>query len=83
MAKVVVYTTNYCPFCHMAEKMLRTKDVDFERIDVANDLETRKWLVKVTGQTTVPQIFIDEQSIGGFSDMQALDQQGKLDSLLG
>lgn len=83
MAKVIVYSTNYCPYCNAAKALLSAKGVSFEEINVEGDQEKREWLVKTTGQTTVPQIFIDDKPYGGFTDIQALDQQGKLNDLLG
>jgi len=67
----------------MAKRYLReVKGVEYEEIDVTRDQATRQWLVQQTGQRTVPQIFIGDVSIGGFTDMQALDRAGKLDPLL-
>lgn len=83
MAKVEVYSTDYCPYCRAAERMLSAKGVPFEIIDVSDDQDKRHWLVEKTGRSTVPQIFIDDQSIGGFTDMQALDRSGKLKEMLG
>ena len=82
MPQITIYTTNYCPYCTAAKKLLAAKNVSFEEINVENDPEKRAWLVKTTGQRTVPQIFIDEKSIGGFSELSALDQEGKLDTML-
>ncbi|MDO8494370.1 MAG: glutaredoxin 3 [Deltaproteobacteria bacterium] len=82
MAKVIVYTTNYCPYCRAAENLLREKGVAFEAIDVTKDDEKRLWLVKTTGYKTVPQIFIDEKPIGGFDNLKKLEESGELDKLL-
>lgn len=82
-AKVEVYSTNYCPYCRAAEQLLNSKGVDYQAYDVTHDRNKRDWLVQTTGRTTVPQIFIDGESIGGFTDMQALDRQGKLNTMLG
>jgi len=83
MAKVTVYTTNWCPFCRMAEGLLQQKQVDYERIDVHGDRQTRQWLVGATGgRTTVPQIFINGESIGGFDELSSLDRAGRLDEML-
>lgn len=83
MNNVKIYSTDYCPFCTAAKNLMKSKGVDFTEINVENDPEKRAWLAETTGQTTVPQIFIDEKPYGGFQDIQALDQQGKLDNLLG
>lgn len=80
--KVTIYTTNYCPYCRAAKNLLAGKGVDFEEINVEGDDTKRAWLVEATGQRTVPQIFINGKSIGGFQELSELDQSGKLDSLL-
>ncbi len=79
---VVVYSTRYCGYCYRAEKLLESKKIAFERVGVDNDWETRDWLVKFTGQRTVPQIVIHGRPIGGFTELAALDRSGKLDQLL-
>ena len=82
MPNVVVYTTKVCPYCIQAKALLKKKGVTFSEIDVSNDPEKRTWLVSATGQRTVPQIFINDQPIGGFDDMAALNRKGELDRLL-
>jgi glutaredoxin 3 len=83
MASTVrIYTAMYCGFCRMAKRLLAEKGVAFEEIDVTNDPEERDRLVRETGQMTVPQVFIGSRSIGGYSELQALESQGKLDELL-
>ncbi len=79
---VVVYVTKFCPYCHRAIALLKKKAVEFLTIDVSGDHDARDWLLEMTGQATVPQIFIGKRSIGGCDDMYALDRQGKLDPLL-
>jgi glutaredoxin 3 len=81
-AKVTIYTRKWCGYCSAAERLLTKKGVAFENVDCTGDQEKRKWLVEVTGRTTVPQIFIDGTAIGGFDDMNALDRSGQLDKLL-
>lgn len=83
MPDVLIYTTPYCGYCVMAKRLLTRKGVTFREIDVANDRETRRWLVEVSGQRTVPQVFIAGQSYGGYDELSALDRAGKLDALLG
>jgi glutaredoxin 3 len=83
MANVQVYTTAVCPYCVQAKRLLVKKGIKFDEIDVSSDPGKRDWLVKTTGQRTVPQIFIDDVPYGGFSDIAELDRQGKLDTLLG
>jgi glutaredoxin 3 len=82
MPKVTVYTKAVCPYCVRAKNLLSRKGVPFEEIKVEGDDALRAWLVEKTGQMTVPQIFVDERSLGGFSDLDALDKQGKLDPIL-
>ena len=83
MAKAVkIYTTSYCGYCRMAKQLLRDREVAFEEIDVTNDDAKRDWLVETTGRYTVPQIFIGEESIGGYTELSALDRSGRLVTLL-
>jgi glutaredoxin 3 len=82
MPSVQIYTKRVCPYCTSAKVLLEKKGVSFEEIDVEDDDEKRAWLVETTGQRTVPQIFVDGRPLGGFSDVDALDKQGKLDALL-
>lgn len=82
MAEVDIYTTDYCPFCTHAKKLFASIDQPYTEIDVTHDDEKRQWLVSTTGQRTVPQIFIDDQPIGGFSEAQTLHLSGKLKELL-
>lgn len=81
-AHVTIYTRKWCWYCSAAERLLKDKGVTFENIDCSGDHEKRTWLAKVTGRTTVPQIFIAGRSIGGYDDMRALDRRGELDKLL-
>lgn len=83
MADVQIYLTTYCPYCVRAKALLNRKGVAFKEFDVEDDAPKRKWLVEVTGQRTVPQIFIDGKSVGGCDDLHALDRSGELDRLLG
>jgi glutaredoxin 3 len=75
---VKVYTTTYCPYCTRAKMLLNKRNIPFEEIDVTRDDALREWLVKASGQRTVPQIFIGEESIGGSDDLVALDKAGRL-----
>jgi glutaredoxin 3 len=81
-AHVKIYTTDWCGYCSAALRLLRSKGVEFEQIDVDGNAKMRKWLVEATGRTTVPQIFIDGEPIGGFTDLRALDERGVLDRML-
>lgn len=79
MKPVKIYLTAWCPFCLQARSLLDRKGVAYEAIDVDGDLATRRWLREVTGQRTVPQIFIGEEPIGGYTELAALDRNGDLD----
>lgn len=78
MPRVKIYTTTYCGYCVRAKKLLETKKIPFEEINVTEDSKTRDWLVKTTGLKTVPQIFIDDKPIGGYDQLAKLDAEGKL-----
>jgi GrxC family glutaredoxin len=82
MSDVEIYRTEHCPYCDMAEELLDEMDVDYEEIDVTHDQETREELVERTGQQTVPQIFIDGTSVGGYDDLRELAAEGELQELL-
>jgi glutaredoxin 3 len=82
MAQVVIYTTRICPYCVQAKKLFQRKNIAYQEIDVSNDPATRMQLVERTKQRTVPQIFINDQHIGGCDDLYALERQGALDPLL-
>ena len=81
-ANVVIYTTAYCGFCARAKRLLQEKSVPYTEIDVEGRPDLRTWLVKASGQRTVPQVFINGKSVGGFSDISALDTRGALDPML-
>lgn len=84
MAEVTIYTTGYCPYCSAAKALLARKGVAFAEIDVTGDDAARESLVERSGgRRTVPQVFIDGQSIGGYDELAALDRGGQLDVLLG
>jgi glutaredoxin 3 len=82
VANVVMYTSASCPFCMNAERLLTSKGVTINKIRVDLEPEQRMAMMEKTGRRTVPQIYIDEQHIGGFDELRALDQAGGLDPLL-
>lgn len=82
MAKVEIYTTKLCPYCYRAKSLLNSKGVSYHEVDVSFNPKMRQWLLERTGRRTVPQIFINEKSVGGYDDIAALDQAGKLNELL-
>ncbi len=80
--RITLYGTQRCPFCVRAKRLLERKGVAFEEISVEDRDDLREWLVETTGQRTVPQIFAGERSLGGFSELEELEREGKLDSAL-
>jgi glutaredoxin 3 len=82
MNTVIIYTASYCPYCHLAKELLRTKGATFEEIDVTGNSQLRSQMAEKAGRSTVPQIWIGETHVGGCDDLQALDRSGKLDGML-
>ena len=83
MAKVVMYATGVCPFCLMAERLLKSKGVaEIEKIRVDLEPQRRQEMMERTGRRTVPQIYVGERHVGGFDDLAALDREGGLELLL-
>ena len=83
MAKVELYTTTFCPFCVRAKSLLKSKGVEFTEIDVTDDAELRQKMVELSGgRRTVPEIFINGQIVGGFDELKALNDAGRLDAML-
>ena len=82
-AKVRMYSTGVCPYCNMAERLLKSKGVeDIEKIRIDLEPEQRALMMEKTGRRTVPQIYIGDTHVGGFDDLSALDREGKLEPLL-
>ena len=83
MAKVEIYTTSTCPFCVRAKALLDQKGSDFTEYDVTGNDEARDAMtLKANGRRTVPQIFINDQWVGGCDDLHLLEAEGKLDKML-
>lgn len=82
MADVIVYTTRICPYCVRAKHLLERKGVTYQEVDVSNDHAARIALVERTRQRTVPQIFINDEHIGGCDELYALERAGQLDAKL-
>ena len=82
MAKVIVYTMNYCPYCSRAKALLQQRGVPFEEVMVADD-DDAQWdaLYKKSGMKTMPQIYAGERLIGGYTELAAEDQKDQLSSL--
>lgn len=84
MNKIVMYTSNYCPFCKNAEQLLDNKGFAIdEKIYVDQDPEALSSMMEITGKRTVPQIFIGENFVGGFDELRKIDLSGELDKILG
>ena len=81
-AHVKMYTSAVCPYCTRAERLLDAKGVTVEKIRVDLDPEQKVVMMQKTGRRTVPQIYVGDTHVGGFDDLYALDQAGKLDPLL-
>jgi len=83
MADITIYTSPFCGYCHAAKDLLRRHALAFTEIDVTADPERRREMTERSGgRRTVPQIFLGEQPIGGFSELHALERSGALDRLL-
>ena len=83
MAKVVIYSKTYCPYCDRAKNLFRSKGQPFQEICITDEnIEDFQKLQEKTRMRTVPQIFIDDNFIGGFQELANLNNQGKLDPLL-
>jgi glutaredoxin 3 len=80
---VVMYSTNWCPYCERARRLLTAKGVSIHEIDVESSAEKRAEMLARSGRRSVPQIFIGETHVGGSDDLAALEAAGKLDGLLG
>jgi glutaredoxin 3 len=79
---IQIYTKNYCPYCTQAKSLLDSLDVKYEEIDITSTPETIEELVAKSGLRTVPQIFVGDKCLGGYSDIAKLHEEGKLVDLL-
>lgn len=82
MARVVMYTTSWCPYCRAAKSLFAAKKVDFTEIDVTEEPKLRIEMERLSGRRTVPQIFIGGKPVGGYDDALSLEASGELDKLL-
>ena len=83
LPKVIMYTTGSCPYCKMAENLLRSKGIqEIEKIRVDLEPDQRAKMMEKTGRRTVPQIYIGERYVGGYDDLSQLDRKGELTALL-
>jgi glutaredoxin 3 len=81
MARIRMYSTTWCGYCVRAKALLEQRGLEYEEIVMDDDPAFRQKLLDMTGRWTVPQIFIDEQPIGGYTELWSLDRAGKLDDL--
>jgi len=82
VAKVLVYGTRICPYCRMAERLLEKKGVQAEKVMVDQNPGRREEMIRLTGRTSVPQIFIGTAHVGGYTELAGLERAGQLDALL-
>ncbi len=82
MKHVIIYSSDWCPYCSRAKQLLAGKGVAFEEIRVDGKPDIRAEMAQKAGRTSVPQIWIGEQHVGGCDDLYALERAGKLDALL-
>ena len=83
MKKIEIYTKDYCAYCHHAKDLLRAKGAEFTEYDVTTDAPREKEMRERSGRTTVPEIFIDDQLLGGCDDLFELEATGELEERLG
>lgn len=77
-----MYATAVCPYCQMAERLLRSKGVEIEKVRIDLEPARRAEMMEKTGRRTVPQIYVGDTHVGGYDDLAALDRAGKLEPLL-
>ena len=83
MNKVIMYSTQVCPYCQMAERLLKSRGVDhIEKVLIDKDPSRRQEMMTRTGRRTVPQVYIGDTHVGGYDDLSALDRAGGLTPLL-
>jgi glutaredoxin 3 len=81
MTRIRMYSTTWCGYCIRAKALLERRGLEYEEIVMDDDPAFRQKLLEMTGRWTVPQIFIDEVPIGGYTELWCLDRDGKLDEL--
>ena len=82
MANIILYTTKICPYCIYAKRLLKSRGLSFEEIDIHSEPGLVQEVMERSGQRTVPQLFINDESIGGFAELSELNESGELDELL-
>lgn len=83
MNRIELYTKQWCPYCNKAKALLRAKGLDYDELDITNDELREREMVRRSRRQTVPQVFIDDRSIGGYDDLSQLNASGDLDTLAG
>jgi glutaredoxin 3 len=78
---ITLYTTNWCGYCERAKALLKARGLEYSEVNLDDDPAFRTRLLELSGRMTVPQIFIDEKPIGGFSELRELDKSGELKAL--
>ena len=76
--KILIYSTSWCQPCKLAKKLLQARGLDFQEIDIEEKGWSREDLFDITGGRTVPQVVINDDTIGGYDDLVRFDQEGKL-----
>ena len=79
---IIMYANQTCPYCAAARMLLKKKGLTYNEIPVSHDDDKRREMERLSGRRTVPQIFVDDQPIGGFDELYALNQDGRLDELI-
>ncbi len=80
--EIIIYSTLICPYCNAAKQLLKSKHLEYQEIRVDQDKQQRQAMIEQSGRTSVPQIFINGQHIGGFDDLNAANRSGQLDQIL-
>ncbi len=80
--KIIIYTTSYCPFCDAAKNLLKSLNIEFDEVDLTDNLEERLEISTKYNWRTVPLILINNKLIGGFDELNNLNNNGELESLL-
>jgi alkyl hydroperoxide reductase subunit F len=83
MKDIEIYSKDWCPFCSKAKSLLQSKQLEYVEVDITSDLQREQEMITRSGRRTVPQIFIDGESIGGYDDLANFNATGELDQLLG
>lgn len=80
--KLEMYSKDYCPYCARAKRLLQSLNIEYEEFDITHDEAGQNEMVQRSGRRTVPQIFLDDQALGGYDDIAKLHRQGELVPLL-